>query len=97
MVMLFNLSDLTDVSLKIMLHCCGFGCGIVSRPLGAMERLCSVFFFLACPRAMVQINILFQRKIISIFLPILLAYVLAAKKNRLVKKVLLSIHNICFG
>ena len=37
----------------------------------------------------------FQRKIV-IFLPIILAYVLGAQKNRLVETVLLSTHNVCF-
>ena len=39
----------------------------------------------------------FQRKIVNIFLPIILAYVLDAQKNRLIEMVLLSTHNICFG
>ena len=36
-------------------------------------------------------------EIIYIFLPIILAYVLGAQKNRLIETVLLSTHNICFG
>ena len=39
----------------------------------------------------------FQRKIVNIFLPIILACVLGAQKNRLIETVLLSTHNICFG
>ena len=39
----------------------------------------------------------FQRKIENIFLPIILAYVLGAQKNRLIETVLLSTNNICFG
>ena len=42
-------------------------------------------------------NKIFQRKIVNIFLPIILAYVLGAQKNRLIETVLLSTHNICFG
>ena len=38
-----------------------------------------------------------QCKIVNIFLPIILAYVLSPQKNRLNETVLLSIHNICFG
>ena len=38
-----------------------------------------------------------QRRIVNIFLPIILAYVLAALKNRLIETVLLSTHNICLG
>ena len=38
----------------------------------------------------------FQRKIVIISLPIILAYVLGAHKNRLIETVLLSTHNICF-
>ena len=37
------------------------------------------------------------RKIVNIFLPIILAYVSGAQKNRLNETVLLSTHNICFG
>ena len=43
----------------------------------------------------VKINQTIQRKIVNIFLPILLAYVLGAQKNRLNETVLLSIQNIC--
>ena len=39
----------------------------------------------------------FQRKIVNIFLPIFLAYVLGAQKNRLIETSLLSTHNISFG
>ena len=39
----------------------------------------------------------FQRKIVNIFLPISLTYVLGAQKNHLSEAVLLSTHNICFG
>ena len=42
-------------------------------------------------------NPYFQRKIVNIFLPIILAYVLCAQKNRLIETILLSTHNICFG
>ena len=45
----------------------------------------------------VLINRNFQCKIVNIFLPINLAYVLGAQKNRLTERVLLSTHNICFG
>ena len=37
------------------------------------------------------------RKIVNIFLPIILAYVLGAQKNRLSETVLLSTNNVCFG
>ena len=36
----------------------------------------------------------FQRKIVNIFLPIILAYVLDAQKNCLMETVLLSTHNL---
>ena len=39
----------------------------------------------------------FQRKIVNIFLPKFLAYVLGAQKNHLIETVILSTHNICFG
>ena len=39
----------------------------------------------------------FQLKIVIIFLPINLTYVLGAQKNRLIETVLLSTQNICFG
>ena len=39
----------------------------------------------------------FQCKIVNIFLPINLTYVLGAQKNRLIETVLLSTHNMCFG
>ena len=38
-----------------------------------------------------------QRKSVNIFLPITLAYVFGAQKNRLIETVLLSTHNIWFG
>ena len=38
-----------------------------------------------------------QRKIVNILLPIILAYVLGAQKNRLIETVLLSTHNIYLG
>ena len=38
-----------------------------------------------------------QRKIVNIFLPIILAHVLGAQYNRIIKTVLLSTHIICFG
>ena len=38
-----------------------------------------------------------QHKVVNIFLPILLARVLHAKKNCLIEMVLLSTHNKCFG
>ena len=38
-----------------------------------------------------------SEKIVNIFLHIILAYVLGAQKNRLIKTVLLSTQNICFG
>ena len=41
----------------------------------------------------VSINKYFQRKIVNIFLPIILAYVLGAQKNRHIETVLLSTHN----
>ena len=40
-------------------------------------------------------NKIFQHKIVNIFLPIYLTYVLG--KNCLIETVLLSTHNICFG
>ena len=43
------------------------------------------------------LNKKFQRKIVNILLPIILAYVLGAQKNRLIETVLLSTLNICFG
>ena len=43
------------------------------------------------------VNKHFQRKLVNIFLPIVLAYVLGAQKNRLVDTVLLSTYNIWFG
>ena len=39
----------------------------------------------------------FQSKIVNIFLPISLTYVLGAQENSLIERVLLSNHNICFG
>ena len=44
-----------------------------------------------------DINKNFQRKIVNIFLPIILAYALGAQKNHLIETVLLSTHNICFS
>ena len=38
-----------------------------------------------------------QHKIVNIFLPIILAYVLGSQKNHLNETVLLSTHNIYFG
>ena len=38
-----------------------------------------------------------QRKIVNIFLLIILACVYGAQKNHLIETVLLSAHNICFG
>ena len=45
----------------------------------------------------VQIWKLFESKIVTIFLPIILTCVLGAQKNRLIETVLLSTHNICLG
>ena len=45
----------------------------------------------------VTINKIFQRKIVNIFLLIILTYVLGTQKNRLIERVLLITHNICFG
>ena len=42
-------------------------------------------------------NKTFQHKIVNNFLPIILAYVLGAQKNRLIETVLLSTNNISFG
>ena len=42
-------------------------------------------------------NTFFQLKVVIIFLPKSLAYVLGTKKNRLIETVLLSTHSICFG
>ena len=42
-------------------------------------------------------HVLFERKIVNIFLSISLTYVLGAQKNRLIETVILSTHNICFG
>ena len=39
----------------------------------------------------------FKHKIVNKFLPAVLKYVLAAQKNRLIKTVLLSTNNVCFG
>ena len=39
----------------------------------------------------------FQRKSVNIVLPLFLAYVICALKNRLIETVLLYTHNICFG
>ena len=39
----------------------------------------------------------FERKILNIFLPISLTYVLGVQKNHLIETVLLSTHNIYFG
>ena len=44
----------------------------------------------------VKINKHFQSKIVNIFLPIFLAYVLGARKNRLIETVLLRTNSICF-
>ena len=38
-----------------------------------------------------------QRKIVNIFLPINFNICFGAEKNRLIERVLLSTHNICFG
>ena len=38
-----------------------------------------------------------QREIVNISYPSVLPYVMGAQKNRLIKTVLLSTHNICFG
>ena len=48
-------------------------------------------------KTQVLINKKIQRKLVNIFLLMILAYVLGAQKNRLIEKVLLSTHNICFG
>ena len=42
------------------------------------------------------LNKKFQRKIVNILLPIILAYVLGAQKNRLIETVLLSTLNMFF-
>ena len=39
----------------------------------------------------------FQCKNVNILLPIILAYLFGAQKNRLIETVLFSTHNICFG
>ena len=44
-----------------------------------------------------KINKTFEHKIVKMFLPISLTYVLGAPKNHLIETVLLSTHNICFG
>ena len=47
-----------------------------------------------------MITKIFERKIVNIFLPIILTYVLGAQKNHLIKTdetVLLSNHKIYFG
>ena len=67
---------------------------------------CSIFFFglklvtqvLITPKLSVfvkSIRELFMRKIIFSYLP--LTFVLGTQKNRLIERVLLSIHNVCFG
>ena len=43
-----------------------------------------------------DLNKKFLRKIVSIFLPIILAYFLVAQKDCLIETFLLSTHNICF-
>ena len=40
---------------------------------------------------------LHHNKIVNNFLSIILTFVLGAQKNHLIKTVLLSTHNICFG
>ena len=47
--------------------------------------------------ALVKINNTFKRKIVNIFYPSVLTFFFDAQKNRLIKMVLLSTHNICFG
>ena len=42
-------------------------------------------------------NKIFESKIVNIFSPSVLTYVLGAQKNRLDETVLLSTHNIHFG
>ena len=42
-------------------------------------------------------KIIFERKIVNIFLPIGIKIYFGAQKNRLNETVLLSTHNICFG
>ena len=44
-----------------------------------------------------DINKIFERKIVNIFLPLSFNIFLGAQKNRLIETVLLSTHNICFG
>ena len=39
----------------------------------------------------------FSVKLLIFYYPLVLTYVLGAQKNRLIKMVLLSTHNICFG
>ena len=39
----------------------------------------------------------FQHKIVNIFFPINFNIRFGAQKNRLIERVLLSTHNICFG
>ena len=45
----------------------------------------------------IGLAISFERKIVKIFLPISLLYVLGAQKNHLLKTGSLTTHNICFG
>ena len=54
-----------------------------------------VFYLYDDPQVKINQNI--QRKIVNLFLSIILAYVLGAPKNRLIETVVLSTHNICFG
>ena len=46
---------------------------------------------------MVKISNKNDRKVVNIFLSIVLTFVLDAQMNRLIESVLLTTHNICFG
>ena len=45
---------------------------------------------------MLEVNLIFERKIENIFYPLVITFIFGAQKNRLNETVLLSAHNICF-
>ena len=67
----------------------------------ALNPICSAtetsydYYDLNVANVSIIVNKNFERKIVNIFLPIRLTYVLGAQKNRLIETVLLSTHNIC--
>ena len=62
------------------------------KPSSLIWHLCHIF---SCSITHSQQKI--SAEIVNILLPIILAYVLGAQKNRLIETVLLSTLNICFG